>query len=50
MGVLEFLYEHHWNPYRGEYKRINKTKILLILFIVNFIITLINLYLHLTNY
>ena len=49
MRMFKFLYEHEWNPYRGEYKRINKTKILLIISIVNFIISLINLYLHLNN-
>jgi hypothetical protein len=47
--MFKFLYEHEWNPYRGEYKRINKTKILLIISIVNFIVSLTNLYFHLNN-
>jgi hypothetical protein len=47
--MLKFLYEHEWNPYRGEYKKLNKTKILLIISIVNFIISSINLYLNLNK-
>jgi hypothetical protein len=27
MKMFKFLYEHEWNPYRGEYKKLNKTKI-----------------------
>jgi hypothetical protein len=47
--MFKFLYEHEWNAYRGEYKKLNKTKILLIISIVNFIVSLTNLYLHLNN-
>jgi hypothetical protein len=47
--MFKFLYEHEWNPYRGEYKKLNKTKILLIISIVNFIVSLTNLYFHLNN-
>ncbi len=49
MKMFKFLYEHEWNPYRGEYKKLNKTKILLIISIVNFIVSLTNLYFHLNN-
>jgi hypothetical protein len=47
--MLKFLYEHEWNPYRGEYKKLNKTKILLVISIINFLVSLTNLYLNLNK-
>ena len=44
-----FWFEYHWDLYRGEYKTLKKENLLLIISIVNFIVSLTNLYLHLTN-